>query len=94
MQGKITQLSRDELAHNHAIDKIETAHPFYGSRRLTEHLRRCQKIMVDRETVQRHMHEIPIAGICPGPNLSKRNAEQVIYLYLLRHVTAGYANHG
>jgi putative transposase len=86
-------VSAEELALKHAIDEIYTAHPFYGSRRITEHLRKYQKMLVARETVQRHMREMGIAGICPGPNLSKRNAEHKIYPYLLRHVTAGYANH-
>jgi putative transposase len=30
------------------------------------------------------MREMGIAGICPGPNLSKRNQEHAIYPYLLR----------
>ena len=86
-------VSAEEVALKHAIDEIYTAHPFYGSRRITEHLRKYQKVMVARETVQRHMREMGIAGICPGPNLSKRNAEHKIYPYLLRHITAGYPNH-
>jgi putative transposase len=34
-----------------------------------------------------------IAGIHPGPNLSKRNLAHAIYPYLLRHVTASSPNH-
>ena len=34
-----------------------------------------------------------ISGICPGPNLSKRNLAHAIYPYLLRNVSAGYPNH-
>jgi putative transposase len=86
-------IAPDELALKHAIDEIYTAYPFYGSRRITEHLHQYQQTMVARETVQRHMREMGIAGICPGPNLSKRNAEHKIYPYLLRHVTASYPNH-
>jgi putative transposase len=48
--------------------------------------------MVARETVQPSMRELGLAGICPGPNLSKRNAEHKIYPYRLRHVTAAYPN--
>ena len=40
--------------------------------------------LVNRKRVQRYMQEMGIAGICPGPNLSKRNLEQYIYPYLLR----------
>ena len=39
------------------------------------------------------MREMGITGICPGPNLSRRNAEHQIYPYLLRNVTAAYPNH-
>jgi len=48
---------------------------------------------VARETVQRHMREMGIAGICPGPNLSRRRAEHKTYPYLLRNVRAAYPNH-
>jgi putative transposase len=86
-------IAPEELALKHAIDEIYTAYPFYGSRRITAHLHKYQQMLVARETVQRHMREMGIAGICPGPNLSKRNAQHKIYPYLLRHVTAGYPNH-
>jgi len=34
-----------------------------------------------------------IAGICPGPNLSRRNSEQAIYPYLLRNLTVERPDH-
>ena len=43
--------------------------------------------------VQRHMREMGIAGVCPGPNLSKRSSEHRIYPYLVRHVSAEGPNH-
>lgn len=39
---------------------------------------------MNRKAVQRHMQEMGLAGICPGPNLSKRNSEHRIFPYLLR----------
>ncbi|GAB6274839.1 MAG: hypothetical protein STSR0004_17040 [Peptococcaceae bacterium] len=39
------------------------------------------------------MREMGIAGIYPGPNLSKRNAEHKVYPYLLRNITNNYPNH-
>lgn len=39
------------------------------------------------------MREMGIAGICPGPNLSKRRMEHQVFPYLLRGVTAYYPNH-
>ena len=61
--------------------------------RVTVELRQNRQIKVARETVQRYMREMGIAGICPGPNLSRRNAAHKIYPYLLRNVTAARPNH-
>ncbi len=84
--------SEREVAIKHEIDKIYTDHPFYGSRRITAVLNRA-KMVVTRPTVQAYMREMGIAGICPGPNLSKRNLEHRIYPYLLRGIKAEGPNH-
>lgn len=84
--------SAAEVALKHRIDELYTAYPFYGSRRITAHLRR-EGLSINRKAVQRHMREMGIAGICPGPNLSRRNQEHQVYPYLLRQVTAAYPNH-
>jgi len=48
---------------------------------------------VNRKRVQGNMREMGIAGICPGPNLSKRNTgAHRIYPYLLGGVTISYPN--
>jgi putative transposase len=39
------------------------------------------------------MQEMGIAGICSGPNLSKRNQQHKIYPYLLRGLTITHPNH-
>ena len=39
------------------------------------------------------MREMGIAGIAPGPNLSKRLAAHRVYPYLLRNITAQHLNH-
>ena len=84
--------SVEEIAIKHRIDEIYTKYPFYGSRRITAQLRR-EDILINRKAVQSHMQEMGIAGICPGPNLSKRNAAHQVYPYLLRQITAAYPNH-
>lgn len=84
--------SAEEVALKHRIDAIYTAYPFYGSRRITVQLRH-EGITINRKAVQRHMQEMGIAGICPGPNLSQRNLAHPVYPYLLRQVTAAYPNH-
>ena len=83
--------SAEEVAIKHRIDEIYTAHPFYGSRRVTVVLNR--EILINRKAVQRHMREMGIVGISPGPNLSKRHADHAIYPYLLRNLTVRHPNH-
>ena len=84
--------SPEEVQIKHQIDKLYTDYPFYGSRRITKQLCR-DGTLINRKAVQRHMREMGIAGVCPGPNLSKRNADSHIYPYLLRSITASYPNH-
>jgi len=81
-----------EVALKHRIDEIYTARPFYGVRRITAQLQ-DDGVLVNHKAVARHMREMGLAGICPGPNLSKRAHRQAIYPYLLRHVRATHANH-
>lgn len=73
------------------IDEIYTQWPFYGSRRITVELQK--ELIINRKAVQRHMREMGIAGICPGPNLSQRRQEHAIFPYLLRNLTAARPNH-
>ena len=82
----------EEVAIKHQIDELYTAHPFYGSRKLTVLLQE-QFGPINRKRVQRYMREMGIAGIAPGPNLSKRLSEHRVYPYLLRGVVASTPNH-
>ena len=82
----------EEVAIKHRIDELHTAHPFYGSRKL--------RVLVaedfgpiNRKRVQRSMREMGIAGISPGPKLSKRALAHRVYPYLLRGVSAQTPNH-
>lgn len=86
------QPSEEEVALKHRIDQLYTDHPYYGSRRITGQLKR-EGLEVNRKAVMRHMHEMGIAAVYPGPNLSKRAHQAAIYPYLLKHVTASYPNH-
>jgi putative transposase len=79
------------VAIKHRIDELYTAHPFYGSRKLTV-LLEPDFGPINRKRVQRYMREMGIAGISPSPNLSKRAAEHDVYPYLLRDVTAQAPN--
>ena len=82
--------SPEEIALKHRIDEIYTQHPFYGSRKIVVVLR--PDFNVNRKAVQRHMREMGIAGIAPGPNLSKRNLAHQIYPYLLRDLSITHPN--
>ena len=82
----------EEVAIKHRIDALYTAHPFYGSRKLTVLLSPTFG-PINRKRVQRYMREMGIAGIAPGPNLSKRLTEHRVYPYLLRDLTAHHPNH-
>jgi len=79
--------SPEELALKRRIDELYTAYPFYGSRKI------AAVLGLNRKLVQRHMREMGIAGICPGPNTSKRAAEHRVFPYLLRHIRASAPNH-
>lgn len=84
--------SPEEVAIKHRIDEIYTECPFFGSRRIMVQLRQ-EGTLINRKAVQRHMRQMGIAGVCPGPNLSRRNQAHTVYPYLLRNVTASYPNH-
>lgn len=84
--------SAEEVAIKHRIDEIYTACPFYGSRRITAQLQ-CEGTVINRKTVQRHMREMGIVGVAPGPNLSQRRKEHTVYPYLLRGVAINHPNH-
>ena len=76
--------SPEELYIKRRIDEIYTAHPFYGSRKILAVLRR--EMTINRKAVQRHMREMGLAAIYPGPNLSKRAQQHAVFPYLLRGV--------
>jgi putative transposase len=83
--------SPEALHLKRRIDEIYTAHPFYGSRKITVVL--SAEMVINRKAVQRHMREMGLAAICPGPNLSKRATEHRVFPYLLRGRAVTRPNH-
>lgn len=81
-----------EVALKHRIDELYTASPFYGSRRITAVLQR-EGLLVNRKAVQRHMQEMGIVGLAPGPATSRPRADHPVYPYLLRSIKSTYPNH-
>lgn len=89
----ITQtVSDDELILLNKIDEEYTKHPFYGSRRMTQFLRK-NGFHVNRKRIQKLMRKLGLAGIAPGPNTSKKHPEHKIYPYLLRGLIINKPNH-
>ncbi len=84
--------SAREVAIKHRIDELFTACPFYGSRKMKVRLEPTFG-SIARNTIRRYMHEMGIAAVYPGPQLSRRHPDHRIYPYLLRDVTAAHANH-
>ncbi len=72
--------SPEELYIKQRIDEIYTAHPFYGSRKILAarvglHPTGCyamlrREMTINRKAAQRHMREMGLVAIYPGPNLS------------------------
>jgi putative transposase len=73
------------LAVMRMIDETHTKIPFYGRRRMREHLFR-QGIDVNVKRVGRLMNAMGIETIYPRRNLSKPNPEHRVFPYLLRGV--------
>lgn len=65
------------------IDEVYTACPFYGIRKITAQLR-ADGLVVNHKAVARHMQEMGLQAIYPGPKTSQRAKAKVVYPYLLR----------
>jgi putative transposase len=76
----------DNATLRRLIDEQYLETPFYGSRRMTEHLRDLGH-QVNRKRVQRLMRQMGIEAIYPKKKRTTiRNPEHKIYPYLLRNV--------
>lgn len=76
--------SAEEVYIKRRIDEIYTARPFYGSRKILAELR--QEMVINRKAVQRHMRDMGLAAIYPGPHLSQPAPEHRVFPYLLRRL--------
>ena len=73
------------------IDELYTQWPFYGSRRLTEHLR-TEGLLVNRKRVTRLMGVMGIEAIYQKPRTTKATPEHEKYPYLLRGLEIRHPN--
>lgn len=74
--------SAENLELMRLIDEEYMRHPFYGSRKMRNYLRR-QGYKVNRKRVQRLMRKMGIQSIAPKPNTSSPRKEHLVYPYLL-----------
>jgi putative transposase len=81
----------DDLAVMRMLDEQYLRTPFYGSRRMVEHLRRLGH-SVNRKRVCRLMRKMGLQAIYPRPRTSTPNPEHKVYPYLLRDVAVTRPN--
>jgi len=65
------------------IDEEYMRHPFYGSRKMRNYLRR-KGFKVNRKRVQRLMRKMGIQSIAPKPDTSAPRKDHPVYPYLLK----------
>lgn len=73
------------------IDEEFTAHPFYGSRKITVQMKSLGHI-INRKRIQRLMRLMGLEAIYPKRNLSKANKAHQKYPYLLKNKKIFYPN--
>tara|TARA_Y100000031_G_C8198693_1_gene375097 strand:- start:146 stop:1090 length:945 start_codon:yes stop_codon:yes gene_type:complete len=83
--------SEENLNYMTLIDEEYTRHPFYGSRKMRNYLRR-QGHKVNRKRIQRLMQKMGIKSVAPSPSTSKPCLEHKIYPYLLNNLEITRAN--
>lgn len=76
-------VNEHQLHIQRRIDELYTACPFYGIRKITAQLQ-AEGLRVNHKAVARHMQDMGMRAIYPGPNLSKRAQQHAVYPYLLR----------
>jgi putative transposase len=67
------------------IDRIHLDYPFFGSRQMSQFLKR-KGHGVNRKRIQRLMRLMRIEAVYPKPKTTHRNLQHKVYPYLLRDV--------
>ncbi len=75
-------VSESELWLMRRVDELYTAWPFYGSRKITQELRKGGH-NINRKHVQRIMQRLGLASNQPGPNTSRPHPQHIKFPYLL-----------
>lgn len=85
--------SSDDLSTKMHIDKLYTAHPEFGYRRICAWLNKYEGFTINHKAVLRHMREMGIQAVYPRQHTSKPNPENKIYPYLLKGLNINHPNH-
>ena len=85
--------SREDLDIKMHIDRIYTAHPESGYRRICAWLSRYENIHINHKTVYRHMREMGIQAVCPRQDTSRPGPANTIYPYLLKGLHIDHPDH-
>ena len=85
-------LSDADQALMKLIDRIHTAKPILGSRRIVDALDDDYNQKVNRKRVSRLMKRMGIHAIYPRPKTTQANLRHKVYPYLLRSLTIDQAN--
>ena len=81
----------EQLALMRRIDELHLKYPFYGSRKISDALRK-EGLPANRKRVQRLMRLMGLEAMAPKPRTSEPRREHVTYPYLLRGLAICRAN--
>ena len=83
--------SPEELTLMRRIDELHLKYPFYGSRKLSDVLRKEGR-EANRKRIQRLMRLMGLEAMAPKPSTSEPHPEHVKYPYLLRGLVISRVN--
>lgn len=86
------EVTAEDIVVMNAIDGLYTKRPYFGVRRITEHLE-IPGIVVNHKRVHRLMQIMGIQAMYPKPRTSIADKQHEKYPYLLQGVPAQYPNH-
>ena len=81
----------DDLKVMRRMDELHLKHPFFGSRRLMQMLKREGQV-INRKRVQRLMQVMGLESMVPKPGTSKPSPGHPVYPYLLRNMKISRVN--
>lgn len=75
------------------VDKVYTKFPFYGTRKISQELKRQGYKNIGRDRVRTCMKTLGLEAIYPKPKTSKSHPAHKKYPYLLKNLNITHSNH-